>query len=164
MKNKRMTITSLLILSSLLVFEIFSWSSSREGFLNLTGMKTWSNAIAWALVLADLGGIGRYFSEGDDDHSYSMMGAWVLSAVFDTYLTYLSIVPTISARGAVHPMVTSGTISLSAFTSTIPIMIAIVSFMTQFFVVTAFNQMIARSVKSAPVQAPRKRVVDDSGW
>jgi len=145
-KDKR-NAYAVVIFVCLLVFEVFSFASSYQAVYDLVGIADWAILLGAAFVLVDFAGMGKLFSgaptEGDNQF---LAGAWVLSAIGDSLLTFLSVHLQISKMPA-GVMVTTGTISLNFMQIWVPAFIAVLVWGTQFFLVKSLNTIIDNLVK-----------------
>lgn len=136
------------VLFCLFLFEMFSYSSSREALYGMTGVASWSTLIAFTLCAVDFAGLGRLLLPGDDelkDAIGMLFAAWILSAVGDTFLTYIVIAHDMSGRAGQMTLVNAGVISYSTWTIVIPIAIAVLVWLIQVALVSAVNSMMPDS-------------------
>jgi len=152
-----------ILVCCLLLFEIFSFSSSREALFGLTGMDQWSLLIAFSLCAVDFAGLGKLLipDERLPKDSYGMLfAAWLLSAIGDTFLTYLVVSHDMSIRVSQVALVSSGVISVFTWTFTIPVFISVLVWLVQVMLVTGFERLISPSKTNLPSRLPdglRKR-------
>lgn len=144
---KRFKVNGLFILLSLTAFEMIMFSSTRQGILSMLGQPTWATTLAFAFVAVDFAGVGLLFFGGnslsDRDNSVWMVtGAWLITAFGDTYMTYFNVASSMLARTN-HIMVTSGIISVEAFTKTIPALVAAAIWLAQVGLVHSLNMAVA---------------------
>lgn len=135
-------ITFLTITLVLIAFEIYSGSSSYQALMGLWGIKSWSLLIAFAVVAVDFGAVALLFTETVQIREpWYILIAWSLSAIGDTYLSYVVISAEAQTLTS-NLMVQSGTVSLEFFTKTIPALVAVFSWGVQTLLVVSFNNMI----------------------
>lgn len=89
-----------IILSALVFFELFNYSttefalSSLLGGLNFAGVR-WATILALAFCGIDFAGIARIFSPTHGDHSllksWYLIGAWLLAATMNALLTWWAV-------------------------------------------------------------------------
>lgn len=152
MKQRRSVFTVLLV-TSLLLFEMFSYSSSYEALYGMIGMAQWSALIAFSLCAVDFAGLGRILLPGDrmPKDSWSMLFvAWLLSALGDTFLTYLVVAHNMRLRASEIVLVSSGMVSFQTWTVTIPIAFAILVWLIQVMLVTGFDRLMGSNTPSKP--------------
>lgn len=143
--NRRNTIYLIVFGICLFLFEIFSYSSSYEALNRLTGMTLWAKLIAFAVCAIDFAGIARFMmGDTEQDNSMAMLfGAWVLTAICDTALTWIVISDSMFARQN-HVLITGGILSLNTWLVTIPVAISILIWLIQILLVTQFEMAIRR--------------------
>ena len=114
----------------LVLFELFNYSSDLEGLRMIfgdahTGPFRWATLIAFGLCILDFGSLGRLIvpeevSKEIEQWKTALFAAWVLSALFETFLTYF-VIANKMAEGGVPVMVSAGLISSTAYYQYVPI-------------------------------------------
>jgi len=149
-KIKPNSIYVTIICVSLVLYEIISYSSSYETVYGFTGMKSWAKLLAWAFIAVDFGGVasmmmGEKVEEAGGMH---LFWAWLISAAGDAYMTYIPIAASASTRTD-HILITSGVISVKAFTVVIPILIAVLIWGIQVVLVVSLNKIFDSMMRSS---------------
>lgn len=142
---KRAWVFNAILVGCLLLFEVFSYSSSKEALFGMTGMALWSSLIAFSLCAVDFAGLAKLLipDESMPKDSFGMLfGAWLLSAVGDTFLTYLVVSSDMQSRASQVIMVSKGLISANTWAVTIPILVAVLVWLAQVMLVTGIERMI----------------------
>ena len=140
LKN-RAVVFALMILGALLLFEIFSFSSSYEALSEIWGAGLWAFLIAFSFCAVDFAGLGGLFIPGIETGIGWLFSAWLLSAFGDTGLTYIAVAHSMSLRTD-NILVTSETISMDFWTTTIPIGFAVLTWLVQVFLVTRLGSSV----------------------
>ena len=148
MNVKMILATNIMLFVGMLTFEMFSFASSRSALMHVLGIATWANCLSWAFVAVDFAGIAKLFTDGaeaQEDFAWYLVGAWVLSALFDTSLTYYEFATSMIAS-ANNIMVTSGTVSYHTYTVIMPLIGAVFVFAAQTILVIGLNKLITRII------------------
>lgn len=129
----------------LLLFELFSYSSSYEALYGIFGISSWAGLIAFSLCVVDFAGLGKLMVPGmeKDDSAGYLLGAWLLSAVGDTFLTYIVIADELR-RNLDTLLVARGVIGIDVWTTTIPIAFAVLVWIIQVGLVASLSRTIDR--------------------
>lgn len=147
--SKRMAGTSGIIFLCLLCFEIFSYSSSYEAIDRLTGMTTWATMLAFAFCAVDFAGLAKLVMPEmrnlPEMPLFFLSGAWVLSAIGDTSLTWF-VVSTQTSTLTRHILVTAGVLSPKFFTTWLPLLVAVFTWGVQVFLVTRIGAITDKLV------------------
>lgn len=128
----------------LLLFNLFSFSSSREALIGLWGVVSWSNLLAFSLCAVDFAGLAKMYIPEDDrpkDAYAFLFGAWILSAIGDTFLTYLAVANQMS-KTADSVLLLNEIISLQAWTMYIPVAFAVLVWAIQVLLVTRLSYAV----------------------
>lgn len=145
--SKRLFSTGAIIVLSLAMFEIFSYSSNVEGFNTLWGSDylAWSRVLAIALVMVDFGGLARNSDPAfaKTDASKWLWAGWSLSAFFDGFLTYVVVMYSIASR-PIPNIVTAGVVSSWTWHQGIPILFAVFVSVIQILLVHRLEGEVAK--------------------
>lgn len=141
----RIVVTSWLIILSLGMFEVFSYSSSYEALMSMFGIRAWAFALAFGLCVVDFAGLAKLLMPDMRDlpefSLYFLMGAWVVSALGDTSLTWF-VVSRHTSTLTSHALVQSGILSIKFFTTWIPLIVAMFTWGIQLLLVTRLGIVI----------------------
>jgi hypothetical protein len=137
--SKRSTVYAAMIIACLLVFETFNIDGNRKGLVILIGMPAWANLLAWALAAIDFAGLAKLavpqFRELPQMAVWTLAIAWGMSAVFDTFLTYVVIATNMIANATTNTLVVGGIVTANFYANGIPTIIAVVLCLLQIFLV-----------------------------
>jgi hypothetical protein len=131
------------IIIAFMLFEIFSFSASYKALEGLWNMSSWSFLLAFAFCGVDLGGLLKMWVEGAPDeeaHSPWLFSAWLLSALGDTYLTYLAL-HSGQAVNEGHILIQSGVLTLKTVQVTIPVIVSILTWLIQVALVLQLEKL-----------------------
>ena len=128
--SKRGAIFGAILLSALLAFEVFNYSTTAFALTDLLGNLKFAG-IAWATILAfafcgiDFAGIARIFTpqRGRDEPTevWYLFGAWLMAALFNAMLTWWGVSVAImdhTSRGSVL-------IGEATLTKVVPVFVAL---------------------------------------
>jgi hypothetical protein len=134
----------LILITALLAFEIFNFSSTQFALTDMIGHLKFAN-IQWATILAiafcgiDFAGIARLFTpeEGDDEPAevWYLFGAWLLAATMNAVLTWwgvsAAILNTESLGTAVIPRAT--------LLRVVPVFVAVLVWLIRVLIIGTFS-------------------------
>ena len=142
---RRGSMFGLILLSALLAFEIFNFSTTDFALTDLLGNELKFFGIRWATILAfafcgiDFAGVARLFTPeqgaAEPAEVWYLFGAWLLAAVMNAMLTWWGVSVAIldhSAQGSVL-------VSQSAMTKAIPIFVAVMVWLVRVLVIGTFS-------------------------
>lgn len=153
----------LIIISALLAFEIFNFSTTQFALADVLGdLKfgglSWATTLAIAFCGIDFAGIARIFTpeQGRDEPAevYYLFGAWLLAAIFNATLTWWGI----SVAIINHQNLDGGqVISNATMTTVVPIFLASMVLLIRVLLIGTFSLAGDRlfSTAEAGQYAPR---------
>ncbi len=135
----------LIIISALLAFEVFNYSTTQFALRDVLGDLTFAG-MRWATILAiafcgiDFAGIARIFTpqQGRDEPAevWYLFGAWLLAAGFNATLTWWGV----SVAIVNHSSVAAGSVvSGQTLTKIVPIFVAIMVLLIRVLIIGAFS-------------------------
>jgi hypothetical protein len=141
---KRGLMFGLLILSALLAFEVFNYSSTFFALRDILGDLAvgpfrWATVLAFAFCAIDFAGIARIFTpeKGANEPAevWYLLGAWFLAAAFNATLTWWGVSVAIMRHTA------EGGILLGQGTMTrvVPIMVAVMVLTIRVLLINTFS-------------------------
>ncbi len=135
----------MIILSALLAFEIFNFSTTQYalhdmlGDLKFAGFR-WATILAIAFCGIDFAGIARIFTpeQGRDEPAevYYLFGAWLLAAGFNATLTWWGVSVAIFNNGNLQ---SSAVMSVETLTKAVPIFVAVMVWMVRLLIIGTFS-------------------------
>lgn len=135
----------LIIISALLAFEIFNFSTTQFaltdvlGNLGFGGMR-WATILAVAFCGIDFAGIARIFTpeQGRDEPAevYYLLGAWVLAAGFNATLTWWGVSVAIVNHAGAN---TGAVLSNATMTRVVPIFVAAMVWLIRLLLIGTFS-------------------------
>ena len=142
--SRRGAIFGAILLSALLAFEVFNYSTTAFALTDLLGNLKFAG-IAWATILAfafcgiDFAGIARIFTpqRGRDEPAevWYLFGAWLMAAVFNATLTWWGVSVAImdhASRGSVL-------IGEATLTKLVPVFVALMVWLIRVLVIGTFS-------------------------
>lgn len=139
---KRIKFTFWFLFVCLIAFEIFSYSTSKQTMMLVTGQASWATLLAFAFCAVDMAGLpltqGK-LSEHENDAKKFLLSAWVLTALGDTVMTWYAVAST-SAQNTSHLLVQGGIVSEAFFTLYVPLGLALLVFLIQTLLVHWVNR------------------------
>lgn len=172
---KRGVVFGLLIISALVAFEIFNYSTTDFALTDLLGdLRFWG--VRWATILAiafcgiDFAGIARLFTPegrvGDQPEVWYLFGAWLIAATMNALLTWWGV----SIAIVNHETLGNVVIARQTLLKVVPIFVAVMVWLLRVLIIGLFsvagekyfgqeqlNVQFASSPRKAPVSV-RKRV------
>ena len=141
---RRGAIFGAILISALLAFELFNFSTTEFALTDLLGNIKFGG-IPWATILAfafcgmDFAGIARIFTpqRGRDEPAevWYLFGAWLIAAVFNAALTWWGVSVAIldhTSRGSVL-------IGETMLTKTVPIFVAVMVWLIRVLIIGTFS-------------------------
>lgn len=160
----------LIILSALLAFELFNYSTTDFALRDLLGDLRFGG-IRWATILSlafcgiDFAGIARLFTPQQGDSGtkevWYLMGAWLLAATMNAILTWWGVSMAISN----HAMSSTAVVDQSTLTNIVPVFVALMVWVIRILVIgtlsSAGEKIFTESVRpnaalSNPVERPAR--------
>ena len=162
---KRGAAWGLIILSALLAFEVFNFSTTQFALADVLGDLSFGG-MSWATILAiafcgiDFAGIARIFTpeQGRDEPAevYYLFGAWLLAAGFNSMLTWwgvsVAIVNHTSSAG-------NKVLSNETITTVVPIFVAAMIWLIRVLLIGTFSLAGDRLFTTAETRAYAQRSV-----
>jgi hypothetical protein len=142
--QKRGLIFGGIILSALLAFEIFNYSSTNFALHDILGDLAfgplkWSTILAIAFCGIDFAGIARIFTpeKGRDEPAevWYLFAAWLLAATFNATLTWWGVSVAILQNNAQGGVL----IGASAMTRVVPVLVAAMVLMIRVLLINTFS-------------------------
>jgi len=135
----------LMIITALLAFEIFNYSTTQFALADVLGNLKFAG-IPWATILAfafcgiDFAGIARIFTpqQGRDEPAevWYLFGAWLLAAGFNATLTWWGV----SVAIVTHTSAAAGAvISNATLTKAVPIFVAVMVWLIRVLIIGTFS-------------------------
>ena len=162
-----------IIITALLAFEIFNYSTTDYALTDLLGNLTflgvkWSTILAIAFCGIDFAGIARLFTpeEGKDEPGevWYLFGAWLLAATMNAMLTWWGV----SLAILNNQTVGSAVIERATLLRAVPIFVAVLVWLIRVLIIGTFSvagdrmftqdDTRAHSARPRPFQAPAANV------
>ena len=152
--SKRGAIFGVILLTALLAFEIFNFSTTsfalRDmlGDLIFLGMR-WATVLAVAFCGIDFAGIARIFTpeQGRDEPAevWYLFGAWLLAASFNAILTWWGV----SVAILNHNALGGALVGTGTMTRLVPIFVAVMVWLVRVLIIGTFSLAGERLFTSA---------------
>jgi len=133
-----------IIISALLAFEIFNYSTTEFALSDLLGDLEFAG-IAWATILAlafcgiDFAGIARLFSpeDGANEHNevWYLFGAWLLAATMNAMLTWWGV----SIALLNHESLGNAVVGRETLLKVVPLFVAILVWLIRILIIGTFS-------------------------
>ncbi len=141
---KRGVVFGLLIITALVAFEIFNYSTTDFALTDLLGgLRFWG--VRWATILAiafcgiDFAGIARLFSPegkvGEDNDSWYLFAAWLIAATMNALLTWWGV----SIAIANHETLGNAVIARQTLLKVVPIFVAVMIWILRVLIIGLFS-------------------------
>jgi len=134
----------MMIITALLAFEIFNFSSTAFALQDVLGNLRFMG-VQWATILAiafcgiDFAGVARLFTpeEGADEPAevWYLFGAWLLAAVMNAMLTWWGVSIAIANNGHVG----SAVVSSETMIKVVPIFVAVMVWLIRVLIIGTFS-------------------------
>ncbi len=178
---KRGVVYGLLIISALVAFEIFNFSTTDFALTDLLGdLRFWG--VRWATILAiafcgiDFAGVASLFTpegrSGDQPEVWYLFGAWLIAATMNALLTWWGV----SIAIVNHETLGNAVIARQTLLKVVPIFVAIMVWLLRVLIIGLFSVagdkyfgedqfkvQFASQGRSAPVSARKKSPVTGGG-
>ena len=165
---KRGVVFGLLIITALVAFEIFNYSTTDFALTDLLGnLRFWG--VRWATILAfafcgiDFAGIARLFTPegkmGQDTESWYLFAAWLIAATMNALLTWWGV----SIAIANHETLGNAVIARQTLLKVVPIFVAVMIWLLRVLIIGLFSvageryfgrDQLSVEFKAAPKRAP----------
>jgi hypothetical protein len=149
----------LIIISALLAFEVFNFSTTQFALRDVLGDLK-SGGMSWATILAvafcgiDFAGIARIFTpeQGRDEPAevYYLFGAWLLAAGFNATLTWWGVSVAIVNHSSAA---TGAIISNATMIKIVPVFVATMVWLIRVLLIGTFSLAGDRLFTTAPANA-----------
>ena len=141
---KRGVVFGILIITALVAFEIFNYSTTDFALTDLLGdLRFWG--VRWATILAiafcviDFAGIARLFTPegkvGEDSDSWYLFAAWLLAATMNALLTWWGV----SIAIANHETLGNAVIARQTLLKIVPIFVAVMIWLLRVLIIGLFS-------------------------
>lgn len=156
-----------IILTALLAFEIFNYSTTDYalsdvlGNLKFAGIR-WSTILAIAFCGIDFAGIARLFTpeqSGDEANSvWYLFGAWLLAATMNAILTWWGVSMAIVS----HPVESSSVVSTDTLMKVVPVFVAVMVWLIRILIIGSLSYSSSRllGADERRVSRPAQRSMD----
>jgi hypothetical protein len=152
-----------IILTALLAFETFNYSTTQFALMDLLGNLTFAG-FSWATILSiafcgiDFAGIARLFtpdrnSKGSTEVWY-MFGAWVLAATMNAILTWWAV----SMALENHILKSTSVLGPSFLLKSVPIFVSVMVWLIRILIIGSLSMTGDRLFRKAEEQANRNLV------
>ena len=141
---KRGVVYGLLIVSALVAFEIFNYSTTDFALTDLLGdLRFWG--VRWATILAiafcgiDFAGVARLFTPegrpGDQPEAWYLFGAWLIAATMNALLTWWGV----SIAIVNHETLGNAVIARQTLLKVVPIFVALMVWLLRVLIIGLFS-------------------------
>ncbi len=141
---KRGVVFGLLIITALVAFEIFNFSTTDFALVDLLGdLRFWG--VRWATILAiafcgiDFAGIARLFTPegkvGEQTESWYLFAAWLIAATMNALLTWWGV----SIAIANHETLGNSVIARQTLIKIVPIFVAVMIWLLRVLIIGLFS-------------------------
>jgi hypothetical protein len=134
-----------ILVSALLAFEIFNYSTTDFALTDLLGQDLKFAGMRWATILSiafcgiDFAGIARLFTpeQGRDEPAevWYLFGAWLLAAAMNACLTWWGISVAVTS----HTIQGSNIVSSTTLTKAVPVFVAIMVWLIRVLIIGTFS-------------------------
>jgi len=179
---KRGVVFGLLIITALVAFEIFNYSTTDFALTDLLGeLRFWG--VRWATILAiafcgiDFAGIARLFTPegkpGDQPEVWYLFAAWLIAATMNALLTWWGV----SIAIVNHETLGNAVIARQTLLKVVPIFVAVMVWLLRVLIIGLFSVageryfgqdqlhlQFAAPSRKAPVSARKKAPADGKGY
>lgn len=149
----RAILFTLLILTALLAFELFNYSTTQFALMDLLGKMEFAG-LKWATILAiafcgiDFAGIARLFTPEKNGKEptevWYLFGAWFLAATMNAILTWWGV----SMDLVSHPMQSTSVIDASLLVKGVPIFVAVMVWLIRIMIIGTLSYAGDRMIGS----------------
>lgn len=144
-KSRPGLLFGLMIVSALLFFEMFNYSTTDYALRDLLGGLTFLG-LPWATILAvafcgiDFAGIARLFTPesgaAEPKETWYLLGAWLLAATMNALLTWWGVSMAITN----HALQSTTVVSVSTLTQIVPIFVALMVWVIRILIIGTISQ------------------------
>ncbi len=148
----------LIILTALIAFEIFNYSTTDYALRDLLGDLRFAG-VRWATILSiafcgiDFAGIARLFTpeQGSEQPKevWYLLGAWLLAATMNAVLTWWGV----SMAIASHAMSSTAVIDQNTLTTVVPVFVALMVWIIRILIIGSLSVAGERIFSSAPARS-----------
>jgi hypothetical protein len=141
---RRGAVFGIIILTALLAFEIFNFSTTEYALSDLLGKLTFAG-IRWATILSiafcgiDFAGIARLFTpeqgSGEPTEVWYLFGAWMLAATMNAILTWWGV----SMAIVNHTVRSSSVIDPSTLVKIVPVFVAVMVWLIRILIIGSLS-------------------------
>jgi hypothetical protein len=140
----RMLVFGMLIVTALLAFEIFNFSTTEFALKDLLGGLrfagvTWATILAIAFCGIDFAGLARMFTPevgtNEPREVWYLFGAWMLAAMMNALLTWWGVSIAISH----HQTLGNGIVARQTLIQVVPVFVAIMVWMIRVLIIGTFS-------------------------
>jgi hypothetical protein len=158
--HRRGLIFGVIILSALLAFEVFNFSSTLFALTDVLGTLAfgpvrWATILAFAFCAIDFAGIARIFTpeQGRTEPAevWYLFAAWFLAAAFNASLTWWGVSIAILQHNALGGVL----VGASAMTKVVPIFVAAMVLLIRVLLINTFSIAGERMFSMSDQRAPR---------
>ncbi len=170
------TIYALIIISALIAFEIFNYSTTDYALRDLLGELTFAG-IRWATILSiafcgiDFAGIARLFTpeQGADEpkETWYLFGAWLLAATMNAALTWWGI----SMAIVNHTIQSTAVINPELLYTVVPIFVAILVWIIRILIIGTLSRTgekifstLSQPINNPPIQQKNQQPHQNRGY
>ena len=141
---KRGVVFGLLIITALVAFEIFNYSTTDFALTDLLGELRfwgvrWSTILAFAFCGIDFAGIARLFTPegkvGEGTESWYLFAAWLIAATMNAMLTWWGV----SIAIANHETLGNAVIARQTLLKVVPIFVAVMIWLLRVLIIGLFS-------------------------
>lgn len=143
-RSKPGLLFGLIIISALIFFEMFNYSTTDYALRDLLGGLTFAG-MPWATILAvafcgiDFAGIARLFTPqtgaAEPKETWYLLGAWMLAATMNALLTWWGV----SMAIANHPLLSTAVVSSTTVTRVAPIFVALMVWVIRILIIGSLS-------------------------
>lgn len=144
LKPRSGVIFGVIILSALIAFELFNYSTTDYALRDLLGDLRFAG-IRWATILSiafcgiDFAGIARLFTpeQGADEPKevWYLLGAWLLAATMNAILTWWGVSMAITS----HTVASSAVIDQATLTNIVPVFVALMVWIIRILIIGSLS-------------------------
>lgn len=146
----------------LIVFEVFSYISSKKTLMSLTGLDLWATLIAFSFCAVDLAGLPLIQMKRTNPDFIRMLSfAWILTVFGDTAMTWYAVALQTSTK-VDHTLVRAGIVSPEVFTVYVPLGIAVLTWLVQTMLVHWLNGAVEEVIEDKTPVAPQRPPMSQS--
>jgi hypothetical protein len=141
--RQRGLLFGVILLVALVCFEVFNYSTTQFALADILGDFEFLG-IKWATILAisfcgiDFAGVARLFTPEDHNQPYQelwfLFGAWIIAATMNSLLTWWGVSIALSHR----QIASTEFLDASLITQGVPVVIAIIVWVTRFLLISTF--------------------------